>query len=314
VATADAGRGTVGYAFDSPQTIAQTLPALLGLAGQAGSPLAGLSWGVVRYPDGSGQMELPDGWRIIFAHKGMVTASGPHGTVTHGLHARSITRAMARHAAQFGARPDDNLVLDPADPATTLSGIWPKLAAISRQAGAPQTMIRILGIREAVPVTPPQGYAQAGYVDVEFEENGARRRALALVFVGPPLADGTWLYYESSVASPTETFARNLPVLMRIGASAQTAGHVYRERLADATTKLREAGEIWRQSTQARQQSIERSHADWTEAFRGTRIIQDTHTGERADVDLGYARDLVHALNRREPDRYREVPLRELLP
>jgi len=275
--------------------------------------MAGLTWGVVRYPDGSGQMELPDGWRIIVAHKGMVSAAGPHGTVTHALHTRSITRATAMYAAQLGTRPDENLVLDPSDPATTLSGIWPKLAAIARQAGGPQAMLRILGIRESVPVPPPQGFAQAAYVDVDFEENGVRKRAIALVFVGPPLADGTWLYYESNVASPAETFAQNLPVLMRIGASAQTAGHVHRERLEDAMTKLREAGEIWRQTTQARQRSIERSHADWTEAFRGTRIIQDTHTGERADVDLGYAGDIVRKLNDREPGRYREVPLRELL-
>jgi hypothetical protein len=35
-------------------------------------------------------------------------------------------------------------------------------------------MIRILGIREAAPVTPPQGFAQAAYVNVDFEENGVR--------------------------------------------------------------------------------------------------------------------------------------------
>ena len=35
-------------------------------------------------------------------------------------------------------------------------------------------MIRIRGIREAVPVTPPQGFAQAACVNVDFEENGVR--------------------------------------------------------------------------------------------------------------------------------------------
>ena len=34
-------------------------------------------------------------------------------------------------------------------------------------------MIRILGIREVAPVTP-QGFAQAAYVNVDFEENGIR--------------------------------------------------------------------------------------------------------------------------------------------
>jgi hypothetical protein len=186
------------------------------------------------------------------------------------------------------------------------------MAAVARRTGL-QVSIRILRIREAASTAPPQGFAQAGYVDVEFEETGVHKRALALVFVGAPMADGTWLYYESSVASPVETFAQNLPVLMRIVASARTSWHVQMGRLEDAMAKLREAGEIWRQTTQTRQRSIERSHADWTEAFRGTRIIRDTHTGNQADVDLGYARDVVRKLNELEPGRYREVPLRELM-
>jgi len=35
-------------------------------------------------------------------------------------------------------------------------------------------MIRILRIREAAPVTRQQGFAQAAYVNVDFEENGVR--------------------------------------------------------------------------------------------------------------------------------------------
>jgi len=61
---------------------------------------------------------------------------------------------------------NENLVLDPSDPA-------PKLAAINRRTGCPQAMIRILGIRKVAPVTP-QGFAQAACVNVDFEESGAR--------------------------------------------------------------------------------------------------------------------------------------------
>jgi len=68
---------------------------------------------------------------------------------------------------------NENLVLDPSDPAPTLSAIWPKLAAINRRTGGPQAMIRILGIRKVAPVTP-QGFAQAACVNVDFEESGAR--------------------------------------------------------------------------------------------------------------------------------------------
>jgi len=41
-------------------------------------------------------------------------------------------------------------------------------------------------------------------------------------------------------------------------------------------------------------------HANWTEAFRGTRIVEDTRTGQWRDVDLAYSGDTVRRLNERE--------------
>jgi hypothetical protein len=56
-------------------------------------------------------------------------------------------------------------------------------------------------------------------------------------------------------------------------------------------------------------------NANWTEAFRGTRIVEDTRTGQWRDVDLAYSADTVRRLNEREGyPRYREIPLRDLNP
>jgi len=203
-------------------------------------------------------------------------------------------------------------VLDPTDPASALTGVWTYGAALSSQAGRPAP--RITQVREATQVgIPMPGLSQAAYVDFEFERGGGMYRALALAIIGAMGPDGQWLFYQTYVAAPSQSFAQNLPVLVRIWNSALTARHVVQERLNHALANLRQAGEIWQQTTQTRQRSIERSHADWTEAFRGTRVIQDTRTGDRADVDLHYARDIVRTLNKREPDRYREVPLRDLI-
>jgi hypothetical protein len=125
--------------------------------------------------------------------------------------------------------------------------------------------------------------------------------------------DGSWVLYTTYVASRSEAFAQNLPVLVRIWGSARTSQRVIHERIEDAMRNFREAGEIWRRATQNRERSLERSHANWIEAIRGTRTILDTRTGDRTDVDLGYARDIVRKLNEGEPGRYREVPLRELV-
>ena len=49
------GKGTIAFAFDSPQTIGQTFPRLLELVGPAGQdPTRGLNWRVTPFPDGSG--------------------------------------------------------------------------------------------------------------------------------------------------------------------------------------------------------------------------------------------------------------------
>ena len=78
---------------------------------------------------------------------------------------------------------------------------------------------------------------------------------------------------------------------------------------------LRQAGEIYRQTIQNRNRAQDRMHANWTEAFRGTRIVEDTRTGRWHDVDLAYSADTVRRLNEREGSpRYREIPLRDLNP
>ncbi len=312
VATTEPGRGTVGYAFDSPETIAQTLPALLGLAGAGGQdPTLGLNWQVRPFPDGSGQIELPDGWQITFAQKGMVSAAGPQGEIERGVASPVMSRAGAARLGAM-ARQLPMPVLDPTDAVSALGGVWAYGAAASAQAGRPAA--RITQVREAAQATMPMpGLSQAAYVDFDFERGGGIHRALALAIIGAMGPDGQWLFYQTYVAAPARSFTQNLPVLVRIWNSALTARHVVQERLDNALANLKQAGEIWRQATQDRQRSLERSHADWTEAFRSTRAIVDTRTGERANVDLHYARDIVRKLNEGEPNRYREVPLHELL-
>jgi hypothetical protein len=312
IATTEPGKGTVGYAFDSPQTIAQTLPVLLSLAGSGGQdPTSALRWQTRSFPDDSGQIELPDGWQITFAHKGMVAAEGPHGEIERGVATPVMSRAGA---ARLGAMAQQlpMPVLDPTDPVSALAGVWAYGAAAVSRAGRPAA--RITQVREATQAPMPMsGLSQAAYVDFDFERRGEIRRSLALAIIGTMGPDGQWLFYQTYVAAPARSFAHNLPVLVRIWNSALTARHVVQERLNTALENLKQAGEIWRQATQNRQRSLDRSHADWTEAIRGTRTIVDTRTGDRANVDLHYARDIVRKLNQREPDRYREVPLRDLL-
>ena len=102
-------------------------------------------------------------------------------------------------------------------------------------------------------------------------------------------------------------------MLLQVWGSARTAQHVIDEKLGEALQSLREVGAIARQTAQTRDRSQQRIHDKWTEVMRGTRIVEDTLTGERRDVGLGYSHEIVRRLNEGAgTDRYREIPLWQL--
>jgi hypothetical protein len=312
------GTGTAGLAFDHPRMLGQSLPRLMQLAGGAAGvpPEAALNWRETAFPDGSGWLNLPDGWQVTFAHKGMISAKGPHGVFDRGVHIQVYTRAAAHSATQVWSylgvpMPFSPIVAEPTDPVSALTAITPQMNAVSQQMGLPPE--RILRVIEAAAVPPPAGFSQAAFIDYELEVGGLRCRRLAHVLLGNLFSDGTWLYYFSQATSRAETFAQNLPVLVQIWGSSRTAQWVIQEAIDKALDSLREIGEIYRQTNQNRERSQQRIHDKWTEVIRGTRIIEDTETGRRTGVNLGWSTEIVNTLNRHEGyNRYREIPLWEL--
>jgi len=280
----------------------------VGSGGQ--DPTRGLNWQVRKFLDGRGQIEMPDGWQITFAQKGMVAATGPQGEIERGVASPVMSRTGA---ARLGAMAQQlpMPVLDPTDPVSALTGVWTYAAAASRQAGRPAA--RILRVNEAAPARlSVPGLSQAAYVDFEYERAGTVQRALALAIMGSMGPDGQWLFYQTYVSAPTQSFAQSLPVLVRIWDSALTARHVVQERLDHALANLQQAGKIWQQTMRGRDVSLQRVHDNWTEGFRGSGLIVNIGTGERRVVNLADRKEIVERLNQREPDRYRELPLSEL--
>jgi hypothetical protein len=231
--------------------------------------------------------------------------------VESGIWSPVYTRAAAAQFSALVGAPSNVPVIDPTDPVTVLRANTVYQNASSAARGAPPR--NILRIIEVAPAPPVPGYSQSVYIDYELERGGVRYRVIHLVMLGNINADGTWILYYPYVASPSESFAQNLPVLLEIWASARTAQHVIQERLDNAMRSLQEAGEIYRQTVQNRERSEQRMNDKWTEVFRGTRIVEDTLTGERRDVDLAWSKDVVRWLNQAEgTDRYREIPLWQL--
>jgi hypothetical protein len=190
--------------------------------------------------------------------------------------------------------------------------VWSYLSAANQQQGLPP--FRITRIVKVEPQPPTQGFMYTAFIELELETQGAIYYNRSLVNIGTPTA-GNYLHFESNVAARTECFAQNYVPLMQILTSAKTSSHIIRERLDSARRSSQEASDIMWQTIQNRNRAQDRAHANWTEAFRGTRIVEDTRTGRWHDVDLAYSADTVRRLNEREGyARYREIPLRDLNP
>ena len=307
------GTGYTGFVFDTPQTIRHTLPRLMQLSGVTGRAAAApsLNWRDTPFPDGSGWMKLPEGWVITFAQKGMASAEGPHGIIERGVWVPVYTRAAAAQLPRIGGMPLPGPVFDPTDPVTALQEHNAYLNAVNQQKGiAPRILIRLV---EASPAPPVSGYSQAAYIDYEYEAAGRRYRSIQYVMLGNVSAAGSWIFYTTYVASPSETFQQNLPILLEIWGSSRTAQHVLQERIDNAIQSLKEAGEICRQASGNRERAQQRIHDKWTEVIRGTRIVEDSLTGERRDANLAWSVDIVRKMNEAEGyDRFRELPLWQL--
>ncbi len=205
-------------------------------------------------------MRFPDGWQYTFAQNGMVSAVGPHGVIERALSFHGLTRAAcARYNAQWGSfgLRCPGIVGDPTDPVSALHAWNSLMNAYSERSGRPlKNIIRVI---EVAPLQVPN-FPQSGFIDYEFDLGGVRYRSIQLIMVAPLSGDGNWFLYTTYIASPIESFYQNLPILIEIWKSAQTARGTIDEGAKSAMDSLREAGEIWRRSTERREQAEERWH------------------------------------------------------
>lgn len=303
---------SAGVVHDASVVSTQSLPRLLAMLDRhmpaaAPAPEA-QNWRRVTFPDGSGSVELPEGWQVVASAQGMADIVGPAGGYAAlGIWTPVVDPTMAMQMQQMlGATP--GLVAPYSDPPSALQQVFPYL-----DQGASQRQVKRI-IAQA-PVASPAG-GQAAYIDFEYRTTDSGkthdRRGVSLVITMPGY--GQWVYYFSMVSSPVQNFEQLLPTMARIWESYQVAGQVLRERLETARSDLAEVDRILRQSQETRQASMDRVAANWTEVLRNQTVIEDTLLHERRhDAPLGFVNELVDDLNRQVGyQRYRHVPLRDL--
>jgi hypothetical protein len=259
----------------------------------------------VMLPDGSGTIYLPAGWHIGSASKGMVSAVGPEGTVDLGIWCPVYTPQAV--AMMYGVRPP--LVASYSEPARVVQELMPQLSAGLRRLGQPGA--RWVRLIEQTPAAWPNG--RGAYLHFETEVDGhGRWQTVALVLLMPN-ADGSYVYYTSSVSAPSARFARSFPLLLQIWSHWKVADSVYQERLNHAMESMRETGRIIRETNTYRQQAQDRSNRAWDLTIRGHWVYEDTETGERREIDHSDINKRVEQLNHAAGyERYKVVPYHNL--
>src|SRR5260370_20481977 len=279
---------------------------------------------------GSGTSSIPGGGRIATSTPpGGVIVDGPNGqrvALGAGVEILDSRSPMAGMAQQLGQA--DNVLIAPfADPDRALVSLAQQLNQRAQSRGEPtETLDRYLDVQPLRAILPG-GRAQAVYYASTIVKGGSavayRTRAQLESYV---LGDGeAWgLYFGALVTAPDATFDRDQPTLIAIAKSwqlddarvqANTRAIIAEQnrRVAafeDAMRANQAAFDAYLHSVQNASVVRSRGNADFDEVIRGVRTVEDTAIGERALVDLGNVHDVVDRMNRIDPGRYREIPLR----
>jgi hypothetical protein len=292
------------------------------------------------FPDKTGSVGLAAGWQTnaMTATRGM-TLVGPEGARVLLRNTFSVLMPNNPMAETSGGRV---LVAPPAAPVDALAILGPQLSQMSVMHGGPQmTFDNFVQRANGRPSVPRGNAAVVTYGVTETTPVGRQQhyRALARIETGPAPTPGTWIMILTESRAPDATFDRDLPTMQAITASfrieARAArgpmiaagaggGQSYASR-RDQILAKRDANERRRQQILQRNQitadrtadiknrsaGYQKNNDDAVEVLRGTRAVEDTRTGKRVNVNLGDSDQIVDGLNRNDPDRYRQIKLRD---
>jgi hypothetical protein len=261
-------------------------------AQQAGAPpRPGQSWARTQFPDGSGSIAMPPGWRLNSARQAAAELQGPRGEAV------AVGITMPIGPPQF-ASPGSLAApyMPPAEAYAWVSEV------VARRTGGP-AQARIV---EMVPTPPLTQNARAAYLLADQMTQGRRYRAFALVNTAL-LGNGYWQYYMTLLTAPVEIFPQALPLMTEIWQSWSISQGEMNRRTAQAMLTMQETNRIMQSTAEGRRTT------EWHQrltgmTLQGRWVIEDTTTGQRQEL----SQQEINALFERFPGRYRVVPSDQL--
>jgi hypothetical protein len=284
-------------------------------------------WVVHQLPGGSGTLRLPSDWKLTRSTAiGGVLADGPSGQIVGlGLGAQVV---LPNSPIAPQVRASASMLVAPfSEPVTALKTLMPQLSVMSQRQGGPALALkRILSSSPAAALIPN---GQAAWIECAFTRGSGnhavdyREKALLECYPIGPLG---WAFSTSYAAAPERIYDRDLPLMIEIAKSWKLNDQAIQENTVTMINKQNRDFAAFEHSMQEKNQAFDRfresmrnselarekSNADFDEVIRGYRAVEDTRTGYRTDVDLGYSKGIVDKLNERQGfQRYKEIPLRD---
>jgi len=287
------------------------------------------------FGEGVGTIDLPPKWKIASASNiGSVFVQGPaQQSVSLGIDLEVLTpdsmgASVQNQLAQSGQlTPAMRMLVAPyTDPVEALKNLTPQLSDMSQARGGPAIRLDQIIQSSSVQAQFPNGQAARIYYRTTQTLNGQSDRFRAWAQMECySVGNGVWGVYACSVCGPDSTFDTNLPIMLDISKSwklndavvAQhsqqniAASNAHFQAFEQSQKEKQDAFDDYLASVQHNELIRERSNADFDEVIIGYRTVYDTETGEHRSVDLGNVDGIVNALNKGNPGRYVQIPLRD---
>jgi hypothetical protein len=284
----------------------------------SGSPSRAAALQRTPFPDNSGVLGLPEGWKITGAHAGEVTAVGPDGAALHydwqfpalNLGTAAGRRTLASTGGKLGGNYD---IPYGSDAATTLKSAMTQFFQKQRMAGP------TIDVISATQQAQYQGSTTYGVVANFGPTPGAgAARAWVQLTIWPLSPYGTYLIILNLIKFPEQVMDQSEATAVAMFHSYLVNNSVAQSQMSSDQKQVQQAVDaqlaINRQqqatsdrqfANYQRQQDIkDRQFQSFDNDLLDRTVVRDSDLNEHGTV----SNDLADALVQANPDRFQEVP------
>jgi hypothetical protein len=270
-----------------------------------------------RFPDGSGAVNLPAGWRITFASHGAALIEGPRGESV--LLSNSVGPIFDPNNPQVQARLRYANPRNPPILCASADALQTYLCILHRRALQPT-----FELRNSRPIPPQRLAVQAVLIDADLDLHDGRGMMsceLGLAITAPSNFGRT--LGVNGTCAPQASALQEQPTLKAIYDSYSINGQVVSQEFAADERHSREAGNNARiqannaHAAEAAQSASFQAHMDnidrFSKSFQNYQLDQTELQDNEQNARGAVPNSLADALIKANPDRFQSVPTQNFL-